>query len=321
MHCAPIEDVEIDGTGSNEPVGDPVVICPGAEVDVTEATSVGLLTIIVVVEDGVAELQIASPAAPYNWSNMQCTKYEHTRVLVTTPASSAAAAAPTTAASTAGTAAAAASNAARSASSVIGIPDTAGRAGKAGKVNSGKGRTPAPAPRSPNCPCGASATTSATRTCSSQTAICDAYSAAVAEVCFWSKSLANWEQMSVATLLSEPVAILSTVSPARPRADWICEIQTSSAPIAVQKRLMDNRKRTSFHDGERDIRPTLFVAVEVDPFAMVMFPSPLWVRRYEDPLTETFCVLVTVKFGCVKEKVEMNFDEAEEGHVSPFVQV
>jgi hypothetical protein len=131
MHCAPVEDVEIDGTGNSEPVGDPVVIVPDAEVDVGEGSGVGLLTIIVVVEDGAAELQIASPAAPYNWSNTQCTKYVQTRVLVTNPASSAAAAAPTTAASTAGTTAAAlnakASNAARSASAVIGIPCRAGK--------------------------------------------------------------------------------------------------------------------------------------------------------------------------------------------------
>jgi hypothetical protein len=84
---------------------------------------------------------------------------------------------------------------------------------------------------------------------------------------------------------------------------------------------MENRKRTSFHDGEWDIRPALFVAVEVDPFAMVTFPSPRWVRTYEDPLTVMFCVLVTVKFGWLREKVEMNLDEEEEGHVSPFVQV
>jgi hypothetical protein len=66
---------------------------------------------------------------------------------------------------------------------------------------------------------------------------------------------------------------------------------------------MENRKRTSFYDGEWDIRPALFVAVE------------------EDPLTVMFCVLVTVKFGWLREKVEMNLDDEEEGHVSPFVQV
>jgi hypothetical protein len=117
---------------------------------------------------------------------MQCTKYAQTTVLVTTPTSNSAAAFSTT-----GTAAApfndAASNAARSASSVIGIP-------------------------SPNYPCGASTTTLATKTCSSQMAIRLAYSAAVAEVCFLSKSLANYKQMSVATLLSEPVVISFTIS-------------------------------------------------------------------------------------------------------------
>jgi hypothetical protein len=66
MHCAPVEDAEIDGTGSNEPVGDPVVIVPGAEVDVCEGSGVGSLTIIVVIEDGAAELQIASPAGSDN---------------------------------------------------------------------------------------------------------------------------------------------------------------------------------------------------------------------------------------------------------------
>jgi hypothetical protein len=64
MHCAPVDDVEIDGTGSNEPIDDLVVIIPGAEGDVGEG--VGSLTIIVVVEDGPAELQIASPAVPCN---------------------------------------------------------------------------------------------------------------------------------------------------------------------------------------------------------------------------------------------------------------
>ena len=54
MHCAPVEDAEIDGTGSNEPVCDPVMIVAGAAVNV----GVGLLTIIIVVEDGAA--------APYN---------------------------------------------------------------------------------------------------------------------------------------------------------------------------------------------------------------------------------------------------------------
>jgi hypothetical protein len=47
------------------------------------------------------------------------------------------------------------------------------------------------------------------------------YSAAVVEVCFLGKSLINCEQISIATLLSEPVAIPSTMSPTRPRADWI----------------------------------------------------------------------------------------------------
>ncbi len=67
----------------------------------------------------------------------------------------------------------------------------------------------------------------------------------------------------------------------------------------------------SFYEGEWDIWPALFVAVEVDPFPMVTFPSPLWMRRYEDPLTEMFCVLATVKFGWMREKVETNLDEAE----------
>jgi hypothetical protein len=65
----------------------------------------------------------------------------------------------------------------------------------------------------------------------------------------------------------------------------------------------------------------LFVGVEVDPFATVTLPSPAWVRRYKEPLTEMFCLSVTVKFGWMREKVEMNLDEEEEGHVSPFVQV
>ena len=84
---------------------------------------------------------------------------------------------------------------------------------------------------------------------------------------------------------------------------------------------MKNRKTTSLHDGECDIVPALFVVVEVDPFAMVTLPSPPRVRRYEDPLTEVFCALVTVKFGWLREKGKMNLDEEEEGHVSSFVQV
>jgi hypothetical protein len=84
---------------------------------------------------------------------------------------------------------------------------------------------------------------------------------------------------------------------------------------------MKNRKTTSLHDDKYNIVPAVFVAVEVDPFAMVTLPSSSWVRRYEDPLTEMFCVLVTVKFGWLREKVKTNLDEEEEGHISPFVQV
>jgi hypothetical protein len=66
MHYTLVEDIKIDSIGINKLVGDLIVIILSVKVDVGEGEDIGLLIIIVVVEDGVAELQIASPATLYN---------------------------------------------------------------------------------------------------------------------------------------------------------------------------------------------------------------------------------------------------------------